>query len=144
MGAYFVTAVTFGRARLFGAVDGGRMVLSGAGKLVDEHWRAIPTSHPHVTLDAFVVMPDHFHGIIVLAPGPLGPEGTPPKRHGLGEIVRGFKSHTAREINLARGTSGRPFWHRNYYERIIRDPWHMRATRKYVARNPARWKHGER
>jgi len=141
--AYFVTICVRDRQRVLSTIRRREVVLTGFGACVHEAWSALPARHRHVVLDAFVIMPDHFHGILVLTAGPWGDEGALPRRHGLGTIVGGFKSHTARAINLARGTSGQPFWHRNYFERIIRDPWHMRATRKYIARNPARWRHGE-
>jgi putative transposase len=114
------------------------MNLSDAGAVVRATWAALPSRHASVTLDAFVVMPDHFHGIVILAHAVSG-VGTS-KQHGLAEVVRGFKSHTAREINIARNTPGAPVWQRNYYEQIIRNEDQLRRTRAYIAANPARWR----
>ncbi|HSV74252.1 MAG TPA: hypothetical protein VLH79_10875 [Chthonomonadales bacterium] len=65
-GAYFVTICTQDRACLLGHVDGSDMLLSDAGKMVAQLWDDLPSRFPHVVLDAFVVMPNHIHGIIVL------------------------------------------------------------------------------
>ncbi|MCU0722645.1 MAG: transposase [Planctomycetes bacterium] len=62
-----------------------------------------------------------------------------PTRHGLSEIVRAWKSFSARRINARRGTPGRPVWQRNYFERIVRDEREMADVRHYVRTNPERW-----
>ncbi|GAB4520907.1 MAG: transposase [Anaerolineae bacterium] len=65
-GAYFVTICTHQRAHLFGQVVEGVMVLSDVGQVVQTCWDDIPGHFPMVELDAFVVMPNHLHGIIVI------------------------------------------------------------------------------
>ena len=62
-----------------------------------------------------------------------------PKRHGLPEIVRAFKTFSARQINVACNTVGRPVWQRNYYEHVIRDEDEMNRIRQYILDNPAEW-----
>jgi REP element-mobilizing transposase RayT len=57
----------------------------------------------------------------------------------LSEIVRAFKSFSARRINAERGTTGIPVWQRNYYEHIIRHDREWAAIRQYIDLNPARW-----
>ncbi|HET7603515.1 MAG TPA: transposase [Gemmatimonadales bacterium] len=266
-GAYFVTCCVERRKRLLGTVRGGVMQLSAAGRMVMQAWHRLPAHYPHVELDAFVVMPNHVHGIIVLGSGNGGNVGmdrdvgtdrdvgedrdvgmdrdvgtdrdvgrdrdvgmdrdvgtdrdvgmdrdvgtdrdvgmnrdvgkvgaglrpaptvapatiptsrdvppvrgvtvapatiptscdVPPvfdvtvapatiptlrdvpmhhRRHALPEIVRAFKSFSARAINQHRGTPGARVWQRNYYERIIRDQHQFEATRRYIRDNPAKW-----
>ncbi|WP_299757204.1 transposase [uncultured Chloroflexus sp.] len=65
-GAYFITIVTQDRACLFGEVVDGEMRLNDAGRMVWDEWDALPDRFPGLELDAFVVMPNHVHGIIVL------------------------------------------------------------------------------
>jgi hypothetical protein len=65
-GWYFVTVVTFRRECLFGEMADGRMNVSALGRIVQECWEAIPAHFPNVTLDAFVFMPNHVHGIVVI------------------------------------------------------------------------------
>lgn len=61
------------------------------------------------------------------------------RRHALPEIVRAFKSFSARAINIHHGTPGARVWQRNYYERIIRNQAHLQCTRRYIRENPAKW-----
>ena len=61
------------------------------------------------------------------------------KKHGLPEIVRAFKSFSARWINRYRKTTGTPFWQRGFYDHIIRDERSLDAIREYIVDNPRRW-----
>ncbi len=65
-GSYFVTIRIQNGARLFGEVEDGTMVMSDAGKMVNTVWHELSTYYPGVTIDAFQIMPNHIHGIIVL------------------------------------------------------------------------------
>lgn len=65
-GAYFVTICTHQRLHCFGEVIEGSMNLNRLGEIASELWFALPQHHPGIELDAFVVMPNHIHGIIVL------------------------------------------------------------------------------
>ncbi|MBI1929542.1 transposase [Candidatus Poribacteria bacterium] len=66
VGAYFVTICVRERVCLFGKVADREMQLNEMGQVVVECWRNIPRHFPAVELDAFVVMPNHMHGILVL------------------------------------------------------------------------------
>lgn len=146
-GAYFVTVCVAGRKRILGRIRNGTAILSEAGHLVVTAWERLPLHYPHVRLDAFVVMPNHVHGIVVLdgvvgtgrAPIPTSGGVPDPRRHALPEIVRAFKAFSARAINLRRGTPGTPVWQRNYYERILRDERALAAVQRYIRENPAKW-----
>ena len=65
-GAYFVTMVTQNRACLFGDVVNGRLQLNDAGQMIQAIWDQLPQHYPSVETDAFVIMPNHVHGIIAL------------------------------------------------------------------------------
>jgi REP element-mobilizing transposase RayT len=141
-GAYFVTATTVDRQPIFGDVRGAEMVVSRMGSIVERCWRDLVEHYPNVALDEFCVMPHHVHGIIwIRAAGRAGlkPAPTSNRWHGLPEIVRAFKTFSARRINEARGTAGTPVWQRNYYERVIRDDRELNAIREYIRTNPLRW-----
>ncbi len=69
-GAYFITIVTRRRECLFGEVVQGTMRLNEAGRVTESCWLGIPDHFPHAALDAFVVMPNHVHGIVVIT-GPV-------------------------------------------------------------------------
>jgi putative transposase len=65
-GAYFVTICTYQRACLLGRVTDGQMRISPLGRIAVFCWCDLREHFPAVTLDAFVVMPNHPHGIILL------------------------------------------------------------------------------
>ena len=144
-GAYFVTICTRGRVCFLGDVVDGEVRLSEFGRLANSVWLELPRHYPHVRLDAWVVMPNHVHGIVMLkltddvVGAGLKPAPTGRRRHGIPEVVRAFKTYSARCINAARGATGTPFWQRNYYEHVIRDEESLDRIRRYIAENPARW-----
>ena len=70
-GAYYVTIVAQDRVCLFGEVVGEKVRLGEAGVMVQAVWEALPHRFPSIETDAFVVMPNHIHGIIVID-GPVG------------------------------------------------------------------------
>lgn len=121
-GAYFVTICTYQREELFGQVKDGRMCPNRLGAIVQSTSCNLPYHYPHVKLDAFCLMPNHVHGILVLVDDDIVSCAKPIIRHALPEIVRAFKSFSARRINTIRRTPGFPVWQRNYYEHIIRNP----------------------
>ena len=116
------------------------MVLTRLGGIVGECWDAIPRHVPMARLDAFVVMPNHVHGIIRIAKS-FGSEiapGSPIQPGSLPAIVRSFKAASTRRVHsdIARYL---PLWHRNYYERILTDRAALDAVRRYITNNPAKW-----
>lgn len=74
-GNYFVTLCTHERQHLFGSVVDGKVRLNAVGAKVQEGWRAIPEYFPHVALDAFVIMPNHVHGIVGIRADIICPHG---------------------------------------------------------------------
>ena len=96
--------------------------------------------YPHIEVDAFVVMPNHIHGIIVLNDNVgAGLKPAPTKRHPLSEIVRGFKTFSSSRINQINNTPGLSVWQRNYYEHVIRNEDEMDRIRQYILGNPMKW-----
>jgi REP element-mobilizing transposase RayT len=65
-GAYYVTIVAQGRECLFGEIIDGEMHLSKYGEIIQKWWDEIPVHFPNVELGAFVIMPNHVHGIIFI------------------------------------------------------------------------------
>ncbi len=192
-GAYFVTICTKNRECLFGHIEGDAMVVNDAGRMMESVWNDLPNHYANISLDAFVVMPNHVHGIIIINDGVRFPvhggsckggtsEGgstkggletrpysecinkndvgagfkpaldiqaddinragfkpAPTKNHGLPEIVRGFKTYSAKKINKSSNTPGLPLWQRNYYDHIIRNEKSLEETREYIVSNPLKW-----
>jgi REP element-mobilizing transposase RayT len=166
-GAYFLTVCVINRQSLLGDVVNEEMRLNWMGRAVQAVWQNLPCHYAHVELDAFVVMPNHVHGILVLTddagaaaehadvgagsePAPTreaaghmdvgaGFKPAPTVRHGLPEIVRAFKTFSSRRINEMRGTVGAPLWQRNYYEHIVRNEEELGLIRQYILYNPLGW-----
>lgn len=141
-GEYFVTICAKDREHIFGKIKEGRMLLNGFGEIVAWCWKDLPNHYPNVQVDEFVVMPDHVHGIIVIIEPDLvgeGSEPSPTRRYPLSEIVRSFKTFSARRINECRGTPGLSVWQRNYFEHIIRDERALEKIREYIISNPEMW-----
>ncbi|GIV57355.1 MAG: hypothetical protein KatS3mg042_0268 [Rhodothermaceae bacterium] len=154
-GAYFVTLCVRDRVCRFGEVVNGAVRLSAAGRIVAEAWTWLAMQYPYVALGAWVVMPDHVHGIIVMGdgggsrtartgdvagrPGDAAGRRGPVKRKPLGRLIGAFKTVSTKRINEIRGTPGAVLWQRNYYEHVIRDAADLRRIRAYIAANPARW-----
>jgi REP element-mobilizing transposase RayT len=132
-GAYYITIVAWEREHLFGEVVNAGMKLNRFGQIVQYAWYDLPKHYPHVELNAFCIMPNHVHAIIVLT------DRIVTKRHPLSEVVRAFKSFSARRINSLRKTQGIPVWQRNYYEHVIRDEKDLQAKRDYILSNPLNW-----
>jgi putative transposase len=163
-GAYFITICTQSRECLLGEIVDGEIRLNEAGKIVADIWDSLATRFPDIDLDAFVVMPNHIHGIIVLtdwktpyvgaplvgAPGSVERRTTTTRATtrgaptSLGMVVGAFKSLTTVEFVRGVKTLGWPpfagkLWQHNYYEHIIRNTESLNKIREYIATNPARW-----
>lgn len=145
-GAYFVTIDVQNRGHLFGEIVNGEMVLNDAGKMIEEQWQALKERFPLIDLDVYQVMPDHFHGIIVIVGATLVVAldvGKPPT---LGNIIGVFKSITTHEYIKGVENHGwqrfsKRLWQRNYYEHVVRDETDLERIRKYIQSNPLNWNH---
>jgi REP element-mobilizing transposase RayT len=141
-GFYFITICTQNRRSLFGDITSGEMRTNEAGMIAVQVWEELQSRFPCVQLDESVVMPNHIHGIIAIVGAGLAlPEdqGAASSAPTLPDIVRTFKSISARGINRLLSRSGRPFWQRNYFEHIIRNEASLAKIRHYIKTNPEQW-----
>jgi REP element-mobilizing transposase RayT len=167
-GAYFVTVCAQDRKCLFGDIANGEMALNDYGLAVQDEWMKTAEIRSEIQLGEFVVMPNHFHGILIVGDAPrrgtacralvddevrhegmVRQEGTarraPTERFGqpipgsLPTIVRAFKSAVTKHINEIRRSPGAAIWQRNYYEHVIRNEADYRQIAEYIANNPRRW-----
>lgn len=126
-GTYFVTIDTEKREPLFDIPE--------LSTILEDTWRTLPTRFPAVTLEEFIIMPDHIHFIICI-------EGNVDVLGPLPDVIGAYKSLVAvawlRHIK-ANGLerSGR-IWQRNYFDRAIRDDNDLEKTRQYIRNNPIR------
>lgn len=143
-GAYFVTICTHERLCMFGQVVEGAMVVSEGGRIVTKEWEQTATVRSSVELDAFVVMPNHVHGILVItesvrATRRVAPTSTTLQSGSLGAIIGQFKSTVTKRINHLPHPPDHRIWQCNYYEHIIRNEESLNHTRAHIVNNPAKW-----
>lgn len=152
-GTYFVTVKTAYRVHFFGEVIDGEMRLSRIGRIAHDFWAAIPDHFPGATIDRFVVMPHHVHGIVIIntpcekagRPSPAMRNASPrsqamsaisPKAGSLSVIVRTYKMAVTR---WCRQNGYHDFgWKNGYYDRIVPDS-ALSVVRWYIAHNPRKW-----
>ena len=147
-GAYYFTVCTRDRKCLFGEVVDSQIHVNRTGQTIQTVWDNLPQFYEGIELDAFVIMPNHVHGVILIGEpvGAIHESPLPPvpiaerRRMLLSKILGRFKMVTAKQINALRGSSGQPLWQRNYYEHVIRDDQSLKRIRQYIADNPAQWK----
>ena len=124
------------------------MVLNDVGKILADEWIKTGDIRDEIELDAWVVMPNHFHGIVMIRRGdrPVAPTPTPlpgPRLKSIGSLMSGFKSTVTKCINKIRQTPGISDWQRNYYEHIIRNETELDNIRQYIIDNPLNWQSDE-
>ena len=170
-GAYYVTIVTYHRDCLFGEIIDAVMYLNEYGEIIQKWWDEIPIHFPDVELGAFVIMPNHVHGIIYIiaerrgeaqsvsprdnqnnniqdadrdGTNSQGGETPPLHKPILGQIVAYFKYQSTKTMNRIETEKAiTKFWQRNYYEHIIRDEKDLQNKTDYINANPSLWDEDE-
>ncbi len=139
---YFITICTQRREKMLAGVIDGKVLLHEYGKIVARCWRWLEKQYSYISLDSFIVMPDHFHGLIAFG-SPFSCRGFSPdtsiERKTLGSVIGAFKTVSAKQINILRGCPGTRVWQRDFYERIVRHEAECRAFRYYIGKNPEQW-----
>ncbi len=140
---YFITICTKDHACCLAKIIDGVAYLSPLGLMVaEELWRT-PLVRSYVALDAYQVMPNHFHAILVVTESqtesqPQSP--TPESRlqaASVGSIVGQFKSICTKRIrDLGQSNFG---WHPRHYDHIIRSEVELEQIRAYIVGNPGKW-----
>jgi REP element-mobilizing transposase RayT len=97
-----------------------------------------------LSLDQWVVMPNHIHLIVVLTSedyGELGykREAGQREKRSISSFVAGYKGAVTARINTLRRTPGQPVWQRSFHDHIIRSEKGLHACREYIVNNPMRW-----
>ena len=157
-GAYFITICTKNRRHFFGNVVDGEMYLSDMGNIAHNFWAEIPAHFPFVHLGAFIVMPNHMHGILVIqndlvetldsnvstdiADPPKNKlmSSISPKTGSVSAIIRSYKSEVTK---YCRKYFDPNFgWQTRFHDRIIRDEEAFRRISRYIQQNPGNWGKG--
>lgn len=123
--------------------------LTAIAEIVERNWRTLPERFPMVSLDEYVIMPNHLHGIVVINEQDQSGQCVAVKRVGarptptLGAVVGAFKSMSIHDV-LVHIEENRldmigKIWQRNYFERVIRNERDLDNIRTYIRNNPRNW-----
>ena len=129
-GFYFVTLCVKKRPNIFGKIVDSNMLLNQFGEIVNTCWTELPVHYTNCKLDSYVIMPDHFHGIIFIEYN---------QNNTLASIIKGFKSFSSKQINLLLDDGQKFQWQKSFYDRVIRDEDELFQVRKYIEQNPLKW-----
>ena len=114
---------------------------------VQTEWLKSSEIRNEIKLDVYQIMPNHFHGIVIIQDDSINRRGERPftpttfkmNPKSLSTLMAGFQSSVTSKINQSRGTYGTPVWQRNYFDRIIRNDEELNRFRKYIIENPMKW-----
>ncbi len=152
-GEYFITICTLNRECSLGEIRNREMIVSPAGEIVRREWLHTSIVREEIELDTFIIMPNHLHGIISIRSRRGDPVDRPAyrsitnrtfqrsipvlKSNTIGAIVGQIKSNASKRIreSVCPGF----YWHRNYYEHIIRNESELQQIKKYILTNPENW-----
>ena len=148
-GAYFVTICTQNRSQLLGHFSAPLRSISvgdgfpvphfrptRAGEVVAQLISEIPLKYNRVTVDSFVIMPNHVHLLLAVSDPQKGTGNPSPT---LGAVIGWFKYQTTRHINTENATVGAKIWQRSYHDHVIRNADEYNRVAQYIDNNPATW-----
>jgi len=149
-GMYFITICCYKRTSRFGHIENRVMKLNEQGQIAHNEWIKLSERFPNVVLDAFQIMPNHMHGIIILTPAQTKPENKMNRdikqyqklAPTVGNIIGSYKSLVAngclKIYKLENKIMGK-LWQRNYWEHIIRNEKSHQRISDYIIENPENW-----
>jgi len=152
-GYYFITICTKARVCLFGDVIAGKMVLNDCGDIVEREWNKSFQIRSELFCDYFVIMPNHIHGIVIVAKNDGGDAlpcvctmdmdtGTGIAERmprSISSFVAGFKASATKQINEIRNSPGIPVWQSRFHDHIVRNEDELNRIQKYIIENPLKW-----
>jgi putative transposase len=129
-----------------GEISNDTMLLNSSGGIVKSCWEEIPEHFTNAELSAYIIMPNHFHGIIVVDHPVEARHAVPvvesfrkPIGGSLPTIIRSFKSAVTKRINLSYPNRKFPLWQRGYYEHVVRSEEELVQIGDYILSNPMKW-----
>jgi putative transposase len=147
-GYYFLTVCTHDRGNLFGDIANGKMFLNEFGTIVQNEWENSFIIRRELLSDEFVVMPNHFHGIVrVVEIGnktgvPVDVVEQPPRIRpkSVSSFMAGVKSVVTKRINEIRKTPGAHVLQYQFHDHVVRNEQELISIRQYIQNNPVNWK----
>jgi REP element-mobilizing transposase RayT len=162
-GLYFVTICCQNMICCFGKIKNGEMILNDAGQMVEKWCAELSHKFSDIEMDTYIIMPNHFHAIIVnnggndgntvgadlrVCPDILGEHGENILGEHIGSplhaVIQWFKTMTTNEY--IRGVKmlgwqrfNKKLWQRDYWEHIIRNEQSYQHIANYIMNNPVNW-----
>ena len=139
--AYFVTICTKGRKCLLSRIVGTGVLtcpsveLTQCGKIAQQILQEMNSFYENISVDAFVIMPNHIHLLVRIVSNENGQVRTPvptTRVSSLSAFVSTFKRFCTRQC-------GESIWQTRFYDHIIRDEKDYQAHLRYIDENPLRW-----
>ncbi len=133
--AYFITVCTEGRRNLFwnnvGAIIDRpeKISLTGIGAFVRQSIEDIPKHYPEITVEKYVIMPNHIHLLLQINGNDGGRSMIAPT---VSTVVRMMKGRVTKQ-------AGFPVWQKGFYDHVIRNDNDYRETWNYIEGNPSKW-----
>lgn len=135
-GVYFVTICVRNREPLLSTVSVGRdahippsLTLLRHGVITDKYIRRINAVYPTVSVDNYVIMPNHVHLLIRICDQSGGMRASRPTLH---TVVRSLKTMVTKE-------SGQAIWQDSYYDHVVRSERDYQEIWRYIDENPVKW-----
>lgn len=145
-GAYFITICVKDRKRILskinvgaGVLDCPKIKLLKYGEIADKYINQLNNFYNNISVDKYVIMPDHIHLLISIQ---NGQSGTPVPTNGtiksddrnsvVGKFVSALKRFSNREY-------GENIWQPRYYDHIIRNQTDYNEVLEYINQNSAKW-----
>jgi len=132
--SFFITISTRGIQQYFGRCSQGKVVLSVSGYIAKKSWLEISLQFPGVVLDAFIIMPNHIHGILSLDAAPFDTEG-----NRLCEIINAYKMAVRCKTGYLK-LENTVAWQKGFHHRKLRDEFERERLRAYIRDNPKKWR----
>lgn len=126
-GSYFISICTWHKSLIFGEINHGEVALSKLGEIARKEIERLPTRFSMITMDGFVVMPNHIHMLITISADGASnmPDRTEafkqPVQGSIPTLIRSYKAAVTQRISALRDPAIVEVWHRNYYEHIVRN-----------------------
>jgi len=141
--AYFITICAQNRCNLFGEITDATITINKAGEMVSERLLNISNA-PGVTIDKYVIMPNHIHMIVRISDNGTT-QGSFPT---VSELVQRFKTITTKlYVDGVKDGSYAPFdkkiWQKSFYDHVIRNEDDYLRIWQYIDENPIKWTEDE-
>ena len=134
---YFITLCAYQSQPILGKLSNAYIDLTEAGRIVNYCWLSLPDYDPHIQTDTRIIMPTHFHGILIRNSSTVQDQQRSDQP--LSTVIRTFKAAATRRANHLHRTPGAYLWQPGYHARLIKSAAALNHFRQYIENNPTLW-----